>query len=86
MTMTRSLLRLFPCLLILAVSLAACASTKEEIEARNEARCKARGLEPNTKNYEDCMIQVESERTARMEQRRREQIETPYVPPLNRGY
>jgi hypothetical protein len=83
--MTRPLLRLSPSLLLLAASLAACTSAKD-IEARNEARCQARGLEPNTKNYEDCMRQVDAERSARMEQRRREQVETPYVPPLNRGY
>jgi len=79
--MTRSLLLLS----LLAVTLAACASAKD-IEARNEARCQARGLQPNTKNYEDCMAQVETERTNRMEQRRREALEQPYVPPLNRGY
>ena len=81
MLMTRSLLLLS----LLAVTLAACASAKD-IEARNEARCQARGLQPNTKNYEDCMTQVETERTTRMEQRRREQLEQPAIPPLNRGY
>ena len=81
MPMTRSLLLLS----LLAVTLAACASAKD-VEARNEARCQARGLEPNTKNYNDCLTQIEAERSARMEQRRREQIEQTYVPPLNRGY
>jgi hypothetical protein len=81
MLMTRSLLLLS----LLAVTLAACASAKD-IEARNDARCQARGLQLNTKNYEDCMTQVETERTTRMEQRRREQLEQPAIPPLNRGY
>ena len=81
MTMTRTLLLLS----LLAGSLAACASAKD-IEARNEARCRARGLEPNTKNYEDCMLQVDAERSARMEQRRREALEQPAIPQINRGY
>jgi hypothetical protein len=80
-TKTRSLLLL--CLL--AVTLSACASAKD-LEARNEARCQARGLEPNTKNYEDCLRQIEAERDARMEQRRRENLERSAVPPSNRGY
>ena len=80
-TKTRSLLLL--CLL--AVTLSACASAKD-LEARNEARCQARGLEPNTKNYEDCLRQIESERDARMEQRRRENLERSAIPPSNRGY
>lgn len=81
MTMTRSLLLLS----LLAVTLAACASTKD-VEARNEQRCQARGFEPNSKLYEDCMRQLDAERSARMEQRRREALEQPAIPPLNRGY
>jgi hypothetical protein len=79
--MTRTILLLS----LLAGSLAACASAKDT-EARNEARCQARGLEPNTKNYEECMRQVDAERSARMEQRRREALEQPAIPPSNRGY
>ncbi len=79
--MIRSLLLLS----LLAATLAACASAKD-IEARNEERCQARGLEPNTKNYNDCLTQLEAERSARMEQRRREALEQPAIPPLNRGY
>lgn len=79
--MTRTLLLLT----VLAASLAACASAKDN-EARDEARCQARGLEPNTKNYEECMRQVDAERSARMEQRRREALEKPAIPQINRGY
>ena len=79
--MTRSLLLLS----LLAATLAACTSTKD-IEARNEQRCQARGLEPNTKNYEDCIRQLDVDRSGRMEQRRREQLETPAIPQINRGY
>jgi len=79
--MTRTLLLLA----LLAGSLAACTSTKD-IEARNEQRCTARGFEPNSKLYNDCLSQLEAERGARMEQRRREALEKPAIPELNRGY
>ena len=81
MIMTRSFLLLS----LLAASLAACTSTKD-IEARNEQRCQARGFEPNSKLYNDCLSQLEAERSSRMEQRRREALEQPAIPQLNRGY
>lgn len=80
--MTRTLLLLT----LLAGSLAACASSSKDIEARNEQRCTARGFEPNSKLYNDCLSQLEAERGARMEQRRREALEKPAIPELNRGY
>jgi hypothetical protein len=70
---------------LLAATLAACASAKDA-EARNEQRCTARGFEPNSKLYNDCLSQLEAERGARMEQRRREALEKPAIPELNRGY
>ena len=79
--MTRSLLLLS----ILAALLAGCASAKD-IAARNQERCQARGLEPKTDRYEECLRQLENERDARMESRRREQLEQPAIPPANRGY
>jgi len=79
--MTRSLLLLAG----LAALLAGCASAKD-IAARNEERCQARGLEPKTDNYENCLRQLENERDARMESRRREELERPAIPPSNRGY
>ena len=79
--MTRSLLLLS----MLAALLVGCASAKD-IAERNEARCRARGLEPKTDNYENCLRQLETERDARVESRRREQLETPAIPPSNRGY
>ncbi len=79
--MTRTLLLLS----VVAVSLAACTSAKD-IAERNEARCQARGLEPKTDRFEDCLRQLENERDARMEQRRRENLERSAVPPSNRGY
>ena len=79
--MTRNLLVLS----MLAALLAGCASAKD-VAARNEARCQARGLEPKTDNYENCIRQLETERDARMESRRREELEKPAIPPSNRGY
>ena len=79
--MTRSFLLLS----ILAALLAGCASAKD-IAARNEERCQARGLEPKTDRYEECLRQLENERDARMESRRREQIEKSSIPSANRGY
>ena len=79
--MTRSLVLLA----VLAALLAGCASAKD-IAARNEERCKARGLEPKTDNFENCLRQLENERDARMESRRREELERPAIPPSNRGY
>ena len=79
--MTRS----FLLLCVLAALLAGCASAKD-IAARNEERCQARGLGPKTDRYEECLRQLENERDARMESRRREQLEQPAIPPSNRGY
>jgi hypothetical protein len=80
-TMTRSFLLLS----VLAALLAGCASAKD-IAARNEERCQARGLEPKSDKYEDCLRQLENERDARSESRRREALEKPAIPPSNRGY
>lgn len=79
--MTRSFLLLS----VLAALLAGCASAKD-IAARNEERCQARGLEPKTDRYQDCILQLENERATRMESRRREELEKPAIPPSNRGY
>jgi hypothetical protein len=79
--MTRSILLLS----VLAALLVGCTSAKD-IAVRNEERCKARGLEPKTDKYEDCLRQLENERDSRMESRRREQLEQSAVPPSNRGY
>jgi hypothetical protein len=79
--MTRNLLLLS----MLAALLVGCASAKD-IAERNEERCRARGLEPKTDRYEECLRQLETERDTRMEKRRREELERPAIPPSNRGY
>lgn len=66
-------------LLTLGLALAGCTSAVQ-LEARDNERCAARGLAPNTDNYANCLLQLESERSARTEQRRRENLEKPFDP------
>ena len=54
--------------------LAGCAST-EQLAQRDNERCAARGLAPETKNFNDCLTQLETERVLRKDARHREQIE-----------
>jgi hypothetical protein len=79
-----------PCRLILIVSLAllaaGCASTKQLAERDNE-RCAARGFQPNTDAFSNCLVQLDSERDARKDANRRallEKPDIPYIPPMNR--
>ncbi len=60
--------------LALGLLLAACASTEQAAQRDNE-RCVARGLQPETKNFNECMTQLETERVMRKDARYREQIE-----------
>jgi hypothetical protein len=71
-------------MLALGLALAGCASTAQ-IAQRNEERCAARGYQPKTDQFADCVVRLESERTERMESRRREALEKPYIPPLPGG-
>ncbi len=73
-------------LLTLAVLVTGCITTAEQLAKRNEQRCEARGYKPGTDGFSDCVVRIESERDQRMESRRREAIEQPNIPPLNRGY
>jgi hypothetical protein len=80
-TMTRFIL-----LTLLGALLAGCISTAEQIAQRNEERCQARGYQPKTDAFADCVTRLETERSARGEQRRREMLEQSAAPPSNRGY
>jgi hypothetical protein len=71
--------RLVPLLLLFGLVLAGCTSAAQLAE-RDKERCAARGLAPNTDNYANCLLQVEGERTARTEQRRRYEIEKTFDP------
>lgn len=69
-------------LLALAGALAGCTSAAD-LAARDNQRCTDRGLAPNTDLYANCLLQLEGERSARMEQRRRENLEKPFDPASN---
>ena len=65
--------------------LANCSSlrpSQEELAARDKERCAARGYQPNTDAFADCVVRVEGERQARMDQRHRELTETPGTSPI----
>jgi hypothetical protein len=80
MTMTRFIL-----LSLLGALLAGCTSASQ-VAQHNEERCQARGYQPKTDGFADCVTRLESERSARGEQRRREMLEQSAAPPSNRGY
>ena len=61
-------------LLSLTLLVAGCASA-EQLAQRDNERCTARGLQPETKDFNDCLAQLENERVARRDARHREQIE-----------
>jgi hypothetical protein len=69
-------------LLAFGAALAGCTSA-EQLAQRDNERCAARGLAPNTDNYANCLLQLEGERSARTEQRRRENLEKPFDPSSN---
>jgi hypothetical protein len=64
-------------LLALSLPLANCVTTEEQLAQRDNARCTARGLQPNTKPFEECLAQVASDRLTRMENNRRDMMERP---------
>lgn len=69
-------------LLVLGLLVTSCASSAQ-LAQRNEERCANRGFEPKSDAFSNCIVQLENERDARMESRRREMLEKPYVPPTN---
>jgi hypothetical protein len=83
--MTCRFFRLIP-MLVLGVLVAGCITTAEQAAQRNEERCLARGYQPKTDAFSDCIVRLESERDARMESRRRDALEKSAAPPSNRGY
>jgi hypothetical protein len=79
--MTGLLRRSIP-LLVLGALLSGCA-TAEQVAQHNEERCAARGYQPKTDGFADCLVRLDTERDTRMESRRRESLEKAYVPPTN---
>jgi hypothetical protein len=73
--------------LALAMLVTGCVTTAEQQAQRNEERCAARGHQPKTDAFNDCVVRTESERSQRMESNRRYQLEKPDNPTTaNRGY
>jgi hypothetical protein len=74
--------------LSLSLLVAGCLTASPEQQAeRNSERCIQRGYQPKTDAFNDCVVRIESERTQRMENNRRDLLERPDNPTrANRGY
>ena len=66
-------------MMVLGLLVTGCASSAQ-LAQRDEERCAARGYQPKTDDYADCLVRLESDRSARMESRRRDALEKPYFP------
>ena len=67
--------------LILGALLANCAMSAEQRAQRDNERCAARGLQPNTDAFSNCLTALETERQTRSDTRHREMMERSNVPP-----
>ena len=73
--------------LALGTLVTGCITTAEQQAQRNEERCAARGYQPKTDPFKDCVVRLESERGQRMESNRRYQLEKSDNPTTaNRGF
>jgi len=64
-------------LLLLSSLVTACATSPEQQAKRDSDRCAAGGRQPQSKEHEDCLARLTSERDARLQQRHRELVERP---------
>lgn len=78
--MTRHLGRLI-LLAFTTTLLAACATTPEQQASRDGDRCAQRGHQRGSKSHDDCITRLESERDRRIQERHRELVERPALPP-----
>jgi hypothetical protein len=69
-------------LLALGLAVAGCTSAAD-IAARDQERCANRGFAPHSDLYANCLLQLDGERSARTEQRRRENLEKTFDPSSN---
>ena len=70
--------------LLLSVLAVGCVSTSERTAQRNNERCINRGHQPGSERFNECLLLVESERTQRIDDRRREMMESrPVIPGRN---
>ena len=64
------------------LALAGCITSSEQLAQRDNDRCVARGHQPNTDKFAECLKLVESERIERMERNRRDNMERSASPLL----
>ena len=69
---------------VLSGLVAACAATAEQQAQRDDDRCAARGLQPQSKAHDDCVIGLRAQRDVREQQRHRELVERPAATPYGR--
>jgi hypothetical protein len=72
--------------LALGMLVTGCITTAEQQAQRNEERCLARGYQPKSDAFNDCVVRIEGERAQRMESNRRYEMEKPGGPATPRGY
>ena len=73
--------------LALGTLVTGCITTAEQQRQRNEEPSAARGYQPKTDPFNDCVVRMESERSQRMESNRRYQLEKSDNPTTaNRGF
>lgn len=68
-------------LLVLSALVAGCATSTEQLAQRNNERCAARGLQPNTDAFAECATRLETERDVRIQSRHRDLLEKTSSPP-----
>jgi hypothetical protein len=69
--------------LALSLFVAGCGSVGQ-LAQRDEERCAARGLQPQTDAFTNCIVSLETERKLRMDARHREQVERSGAPSFSR--
>lgn len=70
-------------IVLLSAFLAGCAASTPRVTQTPDERCAARGHPPNSDAFKKCVIEFETASDVRMETRRRELLEKPYIPPTN---
>ena len=74
----------FPFLFLTLGALAGCTSSAQVVQSY-ETRCEARGLEPGSQAFKECVARFDTERSVRMESRRMEMLDKTTAPPLLGG-
>jgi uncharacterized protein YecT (DUF1311 family) len=74
----------FICMAVVCALAAACAVTAEQQAQRDNERCSARGLQPESKAHDDCVSALANQRDARMQRGHRELVERPAPTPYSR--